>query len=383
MTNSVLDRYSSADANAVLSLADKMAKLAQNAWAGEVLRGMTCYRVGQYKEALAHLEHAETLRIQSNALLYPDQLAYTAMTLHRLNRKQEAEEALDRLRHMFPQETSHDDFQPLVLAEKIFAEKNRSLATVWDRMEQGYLDKALEFLAATRQLTPPSDSQTGAAMRSAELQLALRFAGRAQAYEQRSEYGRAIHAFESAAAPWHAGMLDQLARFQATCSQAEFRDGTQAIENATKACELSHWDNYRYIDTIAAAYAEAGHFEQAVKWQHQAVTKLPADIRPSQRADCEARLRLYQAGQSYHGQYLLAGKLIARYNFEEVEGKTVPDSSGNKIDGTFIGDAWVIDDPERGKVLELDGDGDWVDCGNDLLFGMTEEMTISSWIKGA
>jgi hypothetical protein len=176
-------------------------------------------------------------------------------------------------------------------------------------------------------------------------------------------------------------MLEQLARFQATCSQADFRDGAKAIKNAMKACELSHWDSYRHIDTLAAAYAEAGRFKQAVKWQRQAMTKLPAEIRPGQRADYEARLRLYQAGQSYHGQYLHPGTLIAEYNFHEVGGKTVPDSSGNKIDGTLVGDARIIDDPERGKVLELDGDGDWVDCGNDLLFDMAEEITLSSWIK--
>jgi serine/threonine protein kinase/tetratricopeptide (TPR) repeat protein len=385
MTNSVLDRHPSTDANAVLSLADKLAGLTQNDWTGEVLRGIACYRVGSYEKALAHLEHAETLRVQSKGTLYPDQAAYTAMTLHRLGRGRQAEEALDRLRELFPRETSHDDFQPLVRAEKVFVEKNSALSIVWDRMEQEYLDKALELLAATRQLKPPSDSQFDAATRSAEFQLALRFAGRAQAYEQRSEYGRAAHAFDSAAAaaPWHAGMLNQLARFQAACSQAEFHNGTKAVENATKACELSRWDNYRHIDTLAAACAEAGRFEEAVKWQYQAVTKLPADIRPSQRADCEARLRLYQAGQSYHGQYLHAGRLIVLYNFDEAEGKTVPDSSGNKIDGTFIGDARVVDDPERGKVLELDGDGDWVNCGNDLLFGMTNEITISSWIKVA
>jgi len=383
MTNSLLDRYPSADANAVLSLADKAAELAQDGWTGEVLRGIACYHVGRYEEAIAHLEHAETLRVQSNALLYPDQLAYTAMTLHRLGRRRQAEEALDRLREMFPRETSHDDFQPLVRTEKVFAEKNRSLSTVWDCMEQGYLDKALEFLAATRQLTPPSDSYIDAATRSTEFQLALRFAGRAQAYHQDSEYGRAAHAFESAAAaaPWHAGMLDQLARFQATCSQAEFRDETKAVENATEACELSQWDNYRHIDTLAAAYAQAGRFEQAVKWQSQVITKLPAEIRPGGRADCEARLRLYQAGQSYHGQYLHSGKLIARYNFDEVKGKTVPDSSGNGMDGTLIGDARIVDDPVRGNVLELDGDGDWVDCGNDGLFDMAQAITISSWIK--
>jgi len=385
MTNSLLDRYPSADANAVLSLADKAAELAQDSWIGEVLRGMACYRVRRFEEALAHLEHAERLRVLSKALLYPDHVAYTAMTLHGLGRKEEAEEALDRLREMFPRETSHDDFQPLVRAEKVFAEKNRPLSTVWDRMELGYLDKALELLVATCRLTPPSDSQIDAATRSAGTQLALHFAAGAQAYEQRSEYGRASNAFESAAAaaPWHAGILDQLARFHATCSQAEFRDGAKAVENATKACELNHWDNYRYIDTLAAAYAEANQFEQAVKWQREAMTKLPAEIRPGQRGDYEARLRLYQAGQSYHGQYLNTGKLIAQYSFDEAGGKTVPDSSGNKIDGMLVGNARIVDDPARGKVLELDGYGDWVDCGNDPLFDMAEEMTLSSWIKVA
>ncbi len=385
MTNRVLDRYPSADANAVLSLADKMAQLAQEAWAGDVLRGMAAYRVGRYEEARAHLEQAETLRVQSNAPLYRDHVAYTAMTLHRLGREQQAEKDLDRLREMFSGETSHDDFQPLVRAEKVLAENNPPLATVWDRIEQGHLDKALDLLVATRPSTPSSDSQIAAARRSAEFQLALRFAARAQAYEQRSEYGRAVHAFESAAAaaPWHAEMLDRLARFQATCAQAESRDGTKAVENATKACELSRWDNYRYLDTLAAAYAEVGRFEEAVKWQRQTMTKLSDAMRPGRRADCEARLRLYQAGQPYHGQYLHAGKLIARYTFDDVEGKTVPDSSGNRIDGTLVGDARIVDDPVRGKVLELDGHGDWVDCGNDLLLDMAQEMTVSSWIKVA
>ena len=204
-----------------------------------------------------------------------------------------------------------------------------------------------------------------------------------QEYEQWGEYGRAANEFESAAAaaPWHAEMLNLLAIFQATCSEAEFRDGARAVENATKACELSNWDNYSYIDTLAAAFAQAGRFEQAVKWQSQAITKLPADVRPGSRAQYQAKLRLYQEGQSYHGQYLLTGKLIARYSFDDISGNTVPDSSGNEIDGTFFGNARVVDDPVRGKVLELDGDGDGVDCGNDSLFAISEEITISSWIK--
>ena len=385
IANCLLDCYAPGtdDGSSSLSLAARIAELAREAWAGEVLLGMAYYRAGAYEEAMSHLEQAEQFRVQSGAKLYPDQMAYTAMTLYRLGRRQEAEETLGRLRAMFLQNTSHDDFQPLVKAEKVLTEENRLLPAVWDHIEHGYLDKALELLVATRELVQPSDSQAKAATRSAEFQLALRFAARGQGYEQRSEYGRAANEFESAAeaAPWHAEMSNLLARFQATCSKAEFRDGAGAVQNATKACELSNWNNYHYIDTLAAAYAQAGRFEEAAKWQNQAITKLSADVRPGSRAQYQAKLKLYQEGQSYHGQYLLTGKLIARYGFDDIIGNTVPDSSGNKLDGIFIGDARVVDDPVRGKVLELDGDGDGVDCGNDSFFAIAEQITISSWFK--
>ena len=245
---------------------------------------------------------------------------------------------------------------------------NLKFLTVWDHIERGYLDKALELLVASREAVQQSDFKVDAAMMSSQRQLALWFASRGQGYEQQVEYSRAANAFESAAAaaPWHAEMLNLLARFQATYSEAEFRNGARAVENATKAYELSQWDSYYYIDTLAAACAESGRFEQAVEWQCQAITKLPLDVRPGSRAQYQAKLQLYQAGQTYHGQYLHAGKLIARYTFDEVSGKTAPDLSGNKIDATLVGDARIVDDPVRGKVLELDGDGDWVDCGNDL-----------------
>ena len=65
---------------------------------------------------------------------------------------------------------------------------------------------------------------------------------------------------------------------------------------ATRACELTKWKNPRFLNTLAAAQAEAGDFDAAVKSQERAI-ELLTDER--QKDDYRSRLVLYQAKKPY------------------------------------------------------------------------------------
>lgn len=69
------------------------------------------------------------------------------------------------------------------------------------------------------------------------------------------------------------------------------RNGPRALECATRACELSEWSVPGFVDSLAAAHAELGQFNEAIRWQEKAVS-LAAD--PEESADYETRLELYR-----------------------------------------------------------------------------------------
>ncbi len=68
--------------------------------------------------------------------------------------------------------------------------------------------------------------------------------------------------------------LNDRAWILATCPESSIRSGQLAVTDAMKACKLNGWTLGSSIDTIAAAYAEAGDFDSAVRYQQRAINAL-------------------------------------------------------------------------------------------------------------
>ena len=66
--------------------------------------------------------------------------------------------------------------------------------------------------------------------------------------------------------PKYAPAYNALAWLWATSQKESYRDGPKALAYARKAVTLTKWKDAGYIDTLAAANAEAGKIHEAVRW---------------------------------------------------------------------------------------------------------------------
>ena len=69
----------------------------------------------------------------------------------------------------------------------------------------------------------------------------------------------------------------------------------RAVELALRACELSEYKKPHILSTLAAAYAEIGDFDTAIKWSSKAVEISPEDIQDQLKDE----LKSYKKGKPW------------------------------------------------------------------------------------
>ena len=114
------------------------------------------------------------------------------------------------------------------------------------------------------------------------------------------QYGEALAYLEASFAA-NAGdvtVASNLAWVLATSPETIHRDGPRAVRLAEFACKSTAYKSPPLLDTLAAAYAEVGQFDQAVRTTLQAIEIVRSNPRAS-TATLESRLVLYRAGKPY------------------------------------------------------------------------------------
>jgi len=154
---------------------------------------------------------------------------------------------------------------------------------------QGQGEKAEAVLVDAVRLNPKEDGLVG--------QLALML-------NANSKPGKAITRFEQALKIKgdNPETLNNYAWFLATHAEDKFRDGARAVTLAKQACELTSSRVPHFLDTLAAAYAEAKQFDEAVKTAEQAVAAAEGAGDKDLAWDVRARIQLYKTRRAYHGQ---------------------------------------------------------------------------------
>jgi tetratricopeptide (TPR) repeat protein len=128
------------------------------------------------------------------------------------------------------------------------------------------------------------------------------FNDRGHSWIAKKEYVKAIADFDAAArlAPTNPFPLNDKAWLLATCADAKIRDGKTAVELAKRACELTGWKQMGMLDTLAAACAEAGQFDDAVKWQQKALED--KEYAKEYGAAAKKKLQMYKEKKPYRDE---------------------------------------------------------------------------------
>jgi tetratricopeptide (TPR) repeat protein len=90
-------------------------------------------------------------------------------------------------------------------------------------------------------------------------------------------------------------LLSQTAWVLATCPEASVRNGREAVELAERAVQVSGGRDPAILDTLGAAYAEAGRFSEAIQTTRRALALATQPEMQPLAEGLKARIALYEA----------------------------------------------------------------------------------------
>ena len=130
-------------------------------------------------------------------------------------------------------------------------------------------------------------------------QYANAYYNRGYVWGDKGKYDKAISDYTKVIEinPKHVSAYNGLAWLMATCPDDRYRDGKQAVVLAEKAVKLD--ETTSRLDTLAAAYAEAGRFQDAIKTQERAITRLKQEGGAEDLPEYEEHLASYKAGKPW------------------------------------------------------------------------------------
>lgn len=121
---------------------------------------------------------------------------------------------------------------------------------------------------------------------------ALAWRVRGATWASKADYEKALANYSESIRldPENSDSLHHRAVLLSACTEDKIRNGKQAIEDATKACEVSGWKNPLYLSGLAFANAEKGDFDSVIKWYTRAI-----ELSPASRAETmQAQLEMFQ-----------------------------------------------------------------------------------------
>ena len=152
---------------------------------------------------------------------------------------------------------AEEQFDKALAAEPLIPDAHYGLGRAL--LELGKPEEALAQFTETLRLAPQHPD--------AHFQLAVLLAKQGKTAEAVSQYRLAKNV--PASAP-DSGVMNNLAWVLAASPSPELRNGAEAVKLAARACELDNGRQPMFLGTLAAAYAEAGRFDEAVAAAQQA-----------------------------------------------------------------------------------------------------------------